>query len=54
MRITGEESFGPVLSVIPYGSDADAIRIADDSGYGLSGPVWTMRYRSALDPEGAP
>ena len=41
MRIAREEIFGPVLSVIPYGDDEDAIRIADDSDYGLSGSVWT-------------
>ena len=41
MRIAREEIFGPVLSVIPYGDDADAIRIANDSNYGLCGTVWT-------------
>jgi acyl-CoA reductase-like NAD-dependent aldehyde dehydrogenase len=41
MRIAREEIFGPVLSVIPYADDGDAIRIADDSDYGLSGSVWT-------------
>jgi acyl-CoA reductase-like NAD-dependent aldehyde dehydrogenase len=41
MRIAQEEIFGPVLSVIPYSDDADAVRIANDSPYGLSGSVWT-------------
>ena len=41
MRIAREEIFGPVLSVIPYGDDDEAVRIADDSDYGLSGSVWT-------------
>ena len=41
MTIAREEIFGPVLSVIPYGDDDEAVRIADDSDYGLSGSVWT-------------
>ncbi len=40
MRIAQEEIFGPVLVVIPYDDDEDAIRIANDSVYGLSGGVW--------------
>jgi len=39
MRIAQEEIFGPVLVVIPYEDDEDAIRIANDSDYGLSGGV---------------
>lgn len=42
MRIAQEEIFGPVLCVIPYdGGDAEAVKIANDSEYGLSGTVWT-------------
>lgn len=41
MRIAQEEIFGPVLAVIPFEDDADAIRIANDSQYGLSGGVST-------------
>jgi acyl-CoA reductase-like NAD-dependent aldehyde dehydrogenase len=39
--IAREEIFGPVLSVIPYGSDEEAVQIANESDYGLSGSVWT-------------
>ncbi|MHB1711841.1 MAG: aldehyde dehydrogenase [Acidimicrobiales bacterium] len=41
MRIAREEIFGPVLSVIPYDDEADAVRIANDSEYGLCGAVFT-------------
>ncbi len=41
MRIAQEEIFGPVLAVIPYDNDADAVRIANDSSYGLCGSVYT-------------
>jgi acyl-CoA reductase-like NAD-dependent aldehyde dehydrogenase len=41
MRIAREEIFGPVLTVIPYGNEDDAVRIANDSDYGLAGSVFT-------------
>ncbi|KIF73322.1 aldehyde dehydrogenase [Streptomyces sp. 150FB] len=41
MRIAQEEIFGPVLVVIPYDDEDDAVRIANDSPYGLGGGVWT-------------
>jgi aldehyde dehydrogenase (NAD+) len=40
MTIAQEEIFGPVLVVIPYDDDADAVRIANDSSYGLSGGIF--------------
>jgi acyl-CoA reductase-like NAD-dependent aldehyde dehydrogenase len=44
-RVAREEIFGPVLCLIPYNGEDDAVRIANDSPYGLSGGVW------AGDPE---
>ncbi len=41
MRIAQEEIFGPVVAIIPYDDEDDAVRIANETRYGLSGSVWT-------------
>ena len=41
MTISREEIFGPVLSIIPYGSEDEAVEIANDTPYGLAGYVWS-------------
>lgn len=48
MRIAQEEIFGPVLVVIAYDDEDDAVRIANDSEYGLSGGVWSFDEAHAL------
>jgi len=48
MRVAREEIFGPVLCLIPYDSEDDAVRIANDSPYGLSGGVWAGDPARAL------
>lgn len=48
MRIAREEIFGPVLTIIPYKDEADAIAIANDSDYGLAGAVWSASRDRAV------
>lgn len=48
-RIAQEEIFGPVLTVIPYGTDQEAIAIANDSEFGLGGTVWSPDVERATE-----
>jgi aldehyde dehydrogenase (NAD+) len=48
MRVAQEEVFGPLLCVIPYEEEADAIAIANDSPFGLSGAVWSSSESRAM------
>lgn len=47
MRIAQEEIFGPVVCAIPFSDEEDAIRLANESSYGLAGGIWTRNLHTA-------
>jgi betaine-aldehyde dehydrogenase len=48
MRIVDEEIFGPVVSVLTFDTEAEAIALANDSAFGLSGSLWTNDFKRGL------
>jgi len=49
MRVMMEETFGPVVGIMPVASDEEAIQLMNDSPYGLTAGVWTTDEAAALE-----
>ena len=47
MRIMSEETFGPVLPIMPFDTEQEAIRLANDTPYGLNSSIWTKNRKKA-------
>ncbi len=48
MRVMTEESFGPVIGIMKVGSDDEAIKLMNDSHYGLTAAIWTADESAAI------